>query len=168
MEAQKKILLSQSQIEELVEELQEEIDDLKQCEKTTVHMQMMSRRRNKILEAEQQPLTVKVGDRTLDLKELTLSTKGRGVTSLIFLVGRFKTGHLFGFWSCNPCSTTSDQDKGWVVIDPETLEFTDECTTRSMGEWGGDFNAWKKTLKPKFGRMTIFMDFGEQVWKMEQ
>lgn len=108
---------------------------------------------------------------TINLSDCSFSENSgsvNGVMDLIFIVGRFQTGHFYGFWSCNPCGRTKNQDKGWAVIDPIRMEIIDYCETCSLGAWCGDFNSWKISLKPQFGKMTkLYQNHGEQ-WKMDE
>lgn len=161
MEQSVKIFFTETEIDLMVEDLGDEIRDLEESGSAEgIIGKMINFRKKKIDKLKTQPLILSTkkmwknshGDKfplcDLDLKELMFTQRGTSSTgSLIFLTGRFKTGHFLGFWSENPCSTTSDQDKGWAVINPETLEIVDECETRSMGFWSGNFSEWKKHSK---------------------
>lgn len=163
-----KILLTQIEIEDAVFELEERIGELEgfleECPKDKVAKKMVKRRKDKLKELNKQELLIEVGGKKLDLNDQTFYDTNTGLH--IFLTARFKTGHFLGFWSHSPWGTCQDQEKGWVVINPETLEITDMHETRSMGMSMGGFSKWRKGITEKFGKSTKLLDgFGNQMWK---
>lgn len=107
------------------------------------------------------------GDGILDLGEdPTFSCKGY---QMIYLTEKFKNGFFLGFWTHSPWGGTTDQEKGWAIINPITLEVEEDIATRSGGIWcpRGEFSKWRKSIKEKYGKSKILLDgFGERPWKM--
>ena len=161
--ASKTILFTEEEIEDMIYQLEEEIEDIKSGDQDGVTKNMIQRRWNKIESLKGQNVIISKGDIILNLCDQTWTEKNCN-NSLIFLTHRFKTGHFLGFWSHSPCSTTQDQEKGWAVIDPDTLKI---CETRSYGNWSGEFKEWRKQMSNNFGKATILKDdCGEVKWKM--
>ena len=88
--------------------------------------------------------------------------------SVLFLTGKFKNGYLLGFRSDDPCGCTTNQTKGWMVIDPKKKKIVDRVTTRWYGKYTGEYRQWRREQKENYGRLTRFLDdFGKAPWKME-
>lgn len=88
--------------------------------------------------------------------------------NLYFLTLKFNDGCLLGFYSHSPCSTTRDQERGWVTINPKTKEVIDECETYYFGSTGKDFRKWRKKQTEDHGRGTKILDDMDEQWKMSE
>ena len=88
--------------------------------------------------------------------------------NLYFLTLKFKDGCLLGFFSHSPCSTTRDQERGWVVIDPKKKEVISECETYYHGITGNDFRKWRKKQTEIHGKGTLILDEFDERWKMNE
>lgn len=175
----KKILFTETEIEDQLENLGFEIEDLEATKKVDPSKEMrlplgtlnrmLTTRQEEVESLKEQALFFDDDDGAkLDMKELTFSTLGRH--NLFFITHRFKSGHFLGFWSHSPCSTTQNQERGWVVISPDNLKVVDKCTTAGLGKVGR-IKPWRKNLRHKFGKATILhdgIDTNKPVWRMNE
>ena len=80
----------------------------------------------------------------------------------------FEDGCVLAFWSDSPWGRVHDQDRGWVVIDPERNSIVDEKQTYYFGSLGG-YREWMKKMKKKHGKIIkSFKKNGKYIWRMNE
>ncbi len=155
------ILFTKNEIESKVFDLENEIEMFRQDgDARRVHS-----RENKVQQLQEQK-TVFTGDGAiLNLEDATFTSEFEH--DLIFLQARFKNGFFLGFWSHSPWGTCHDQEQGYAVVNPETLEVVEYCETKCYGVSSGKFREWRREMTLKYGKSTLLRNFsGDLEWKI--
>lgn len=180
----KKIYYTEFEVTKIIDNLNDDIIDLKNTIKSGKHKsyeikifrKMIEARKEKIRDLEAQPYFMesklkvkteanrKIPFSKLDLKDLTFSeNKGE----LLYLTGRYKNGLFLGFYTRSPWGTTKDREQGWGLIDPYELKVVDMCESKTDGRYTGDTRDWKAKTREENGKLTKLTDHsGDLVWKI--
>jgi len=75
-----------------------------------------------------------------------------------FMRDVFEDGCVLAFWSDSPWGRLHDQDRGWVIIQPQGEDkkegiIVDELETYYFGSLNSDYRNWLKEQKVKHGRV---------------
>jgi hypothetical protein len=156
------ILFTKDEVESKIFELEYEIEMFRQDGDT----RRVQNRESKVQQLQEQK-TVFTGDGgILNLEDATFGAY-EFEHNLIFLQARFKNGFFLGFWSHSPWGTSHDQEQGWAVINPHTLEVVDYCETKCGGKSSGEFREWRKKMTSQYGKSNLIRNFsGEVEWKI--
>lgn len=156
------ILFTKSEIDSKIVGLEEEAE-MSYEDGDTRRVQSIE---NKIKQLQNQETVFTTEGEVLNLEDVTFSSY-EFEHNLIFLQARFKNGFFLGFWSHSPWGTCHDQEQGWAVINPQTLEVVDHCETKHYGVSTGEFREWRKEMTSQYGKSNLLRNFsGEVEWKI--
>lgn len=87
---------------------------------------------------------------------------------IIYLTGVFKNGFVIGFWTQSPWGHTTDQDRGWAILDTN-LQIIDSCQSYDFGPTH-QIREWRHSVKEEYGTAKKLCDeySGEQFWKLSE
>ncbi len=106
-----------------------------------------------------------IGILDIDIKDHT-AYDPEACTSYFFR-SEFEDGCILAWYSNSPMGMCSDQEQGWVVIDPKNKVVVAECETRSMGLATGEYRSWVKDIREEHGKTEKVFRYGngDLYWK---